>query len=155
MMIYGEAVFWVYRDEVLGPILTPVATATARLVLAALGLIGIDASREGAAIAHPNGFAYEIAYTCTGFLPVSTFIVCILAYPGTWCAKGIGVALGVPVLLAVNMLRLVDLFYIGVHFPHVFAWAHEVLWQALQVVEFIALWLGWIGWSTRWARLAK
>ncbi len=149
MLSYGGAVFLFYRNEVLGPILAPLAAGTARLVLALLDLLGIDAVREGAIITHPDGFAYEIAYICTGFLPVATFMVCVLAYPAAWRTKWVGMLIAVPILWAINLLRLVSLFYIGVHFPAAFAWVHEVAWEGLLAATFISLWLGWMNWSAR------
>jgi exosortase/archaeosortase family protein len=149
MMIYGGAVFLVYRDEVLGPVLAPLAAWTAHITLILVHVLGIDAVRADTVLAHPDGFAYEVAYTCTGFLPISTFIACILAYPGTWHTKRVGIAFGVPLLWMVNLLRLVHLFYLGVYIPEAFAPAHEVVWQGLQGMVFIALWLSWIHWSEK------
>jgi len=154
MMIYGGAVFLVYRDEVLGPLLAPLAVLTARMTAGALGLIGMDALRDQAVLAHPDGFAYEIAYTCTGFLPAVTFIACILASSGTTGRKWVGIAWGVPLLIAVNLLRLTHLFYLGVNFPGAFGFAHEVLWEGLLAVSFIGLWLGWLHWSSKEASVS-
>jgi exosortase/archaeosortase family protein len=145
---YGGAVFLIYRNEVLGTALAPLAVETARLVLAMLHFLGLEALRDGAVILHPGGFAYEIAYTCTGFLPVVTFLVCGLAYPVAWRARWIGVMIGIPVLWIINLLRLVGLFYIGVYFPSTFAWAHEVAGEIFLGAAFIGLWLGWVGWSS-------
>lgn len=149
LLSYGGAIFFLYRDEVLGSILAPLAAGTARLVFALLDSLGVDALREGAVITHPDGFAYEISYICTGLLPVVTFLVCVLAYPAAWRTKWLGMLIAVPILWAINLLRLVSLFWIGVHFPAAFAWAHEVVWEGLLAVTFISLWLGWMNWSGR------
>lgn len=149
MAIYGGAVFLLYRDEVLGPVLAPLAAWTAHITLVLVRELGIDAVRDGAVLVHPDGFAYEIAYTCTGFLPVTTFIACVLAYPAKWHAKRVGIAVGVPLLWMVNLVRLVHLFYLGVYIPEAFVVAHEVVWEWLLAVIFIALWLGWIRWSEK------
>jgi exosortase H (IPTLxxWG-CTERM-specific) len=149
MTIYGGAVFLVYRDEVLGPILAPLAAWTAHITLVLVHGLGIDGVRDGAVLAHPDGFAYKVAYTCTGFFPITTFIACVLAYPGKWHAKRVGIAFGVPLLWVVNLLRLVHLFYLGVYIPDAFAPAHEVVWKGLVAVTFIALWLSWIRWSEK------
>lgn len=149
MIIYGGAVFLVYRDEVLGPVLAPLAPWTAYVTLVLVHGLGIDAVRDGAVLAHPDGFAYEVAYTCTGFQPIATFIACVLAYPGKWHAKCLGIAVGVPLLWVVNLLRLVHLFYLGVYSPEGLTAAHEVVWQGLVAVTFIALWLSWIRWSEK------
>jgi exosortase/archaeosortase family protein len=147
MLIYGGIVFVVYRDEVLASVLAPLAEGTAFITSKLLCLFSVEVLREGAVLTHPDGFAYEIAYTCTGLLPGVTFIVCVMAYPGSLKSKWPGIVIGVPVLLAVNYLRLVNLFYIGVHFPGAFGLAHEVIWEGLLAVAFIGLWLSWIGWS--------
>jgi len=147
MMIYGGVVFLVYRDEVLGSFLAPLAESTAFITCELMHHLGIDALRDGAVLTHSGGFAYEIAYTCTGVLPAVTFMACVFAYPGTLRNKWIGVAIGVPALLAVNYLRLINLFYIGVSFPGAFGLAHAVLWEGLLAISFIGLWMGWIGWS--------
>lgn len=147
MVVYGGVVFLVYRDEVLGPFLRPLAELTASVTEGLVRLLGIEVLRAGAIIKHPDGFGFEIAYICTGFLPVVTFVVCVMAYPGPLARKWAGIAFGIPALLAVNFLRLVSLFYIGVRFPALFGLAHEVVWEGLLAVVFIALWVGWMRWS--------
>ena len=144
MLIYGSVVFLFYRDEVLGPYLVPLAEWTAISTSELIKWSGIDVLQEGVILTHPNGFTYEIAYTCTGLLPGATFIACILAYPGPLRNKWVGIILCSPVLLAVNYLRLVNLFFIGVYFPGLFVLAHEVVWVGLQLILFISLWLSWI-----------
>ena len=147
MLLYGGVVFFVYRDEVLATFLAPLAKATAFITSMLVRQADIEVLREGAVLTHPNGFSYEIAYTCTGLLPVVTFIVCIVAYPAAMRHKWQGIVIGVPVLLLVNYLRLANLFYIGIYFPEAFRLAHEVIWEGLLAIAFIGLWLGWIGWS--------
>lgn len=144
MTIYGALVSLLYRDEVLATPLAPLAVLTARVTAAILQSVGLPAQREEAILSHPDGFSYEIAYTCTGVLPAVTFIVCLLACSGSVREKLAGIALGVPVLLAVNLLRLVHLYYLGVYMPGAFGFAHEVMWEALLGVAFIGSWLVWL-----------
>lgn len=149
MLVYGGAIFLVYRDEVLGPSLAPLAVLTARMTLQLLRAVDVEVLQEGAKLSHPAGFAYEIAYDCTGFLPIVTFLVCVLAYSGPVSRKCAGIALGVPILLAVNLFRLAHLFYVGVHFPDEFTFAHEVLWEGLLTLVFCGLWWGWTEYCAR------
>ena len=53
-------------------------------------------------------------------------------------------ALGVPVLLAVNVLRLVTLGIVLRHRPGLLPFFHEYLWQVLFVLVVAALYLVWI-----------
>ncbi len=144
MTVYGAAVFLLYRDEVLGVALSPLAVLTARITAFLLHRIGLPAQREEALLSHPDGFSYEVAYTCTGFLPAVTFIVCLAASSGPVRAKLAGIAWGVPALIAVNLLRLVHLYYLGVHMPSAFALAHEVVWEVLLAITFVGLWTVWL-----------
>src|SRR5439155_471819 len=82
-MITG-LVFAAYREEVIGPPLGPLVLATAEMTVALLHWVGIEAVRSATVIAHPGGFAYEVAYSCIGFLPVVFYAAAVLAYPVGW-----------------------------------------------------------------------
>jgi exosortase H (IPTLxxWG-CTERM-specific) len=147
MIGFVGVVFLTYREDVLGPLFTPLTLMTARTILALLQLSGIEVARLGTVISHPHGFAYEIYYRCTGFLPVTFFTVSILAYPGVLRCKVVGLAVGVPILVALNFTRLIHLFYIGVYDPAIYHLAHKVLWEGFIILAVFGLWLGWRQWS--------
>ncbi len=147
MVIFAGALTLVYHDNGLGVLLAPVTTMTARMTLEVLHWFGIAAAGAGTVLSHPAGFAYEISYRCTGFLPTALLITSILAYPGSLRRKCVGIALGVPILIVLNLTRLVHLFYLGVHDPATFALAHAVLWEGLLIVATFGLWLAWARWS--------
>lgn len=108
---FALVLFCVYREEQLGSLLTPFTVLTANMTLSLLHLSGMDAVVKAATqIHHPDGFAYEIYYRCIGFLPVTIFTVSIMAYPGAMTKKILGLFLGVPILVAINFIRLVRLF---------------------------------------------
>lgn len=147
MLAYGCIVLLVYRDEALGSRLAPLAEWTASITSELIQWTGMDVLQEGVILTHPDGFTYEIAYTCAGLLPTMTFIVCVLAYPAALWNKWMGIMLCAPVLLAVNYLRLVNLFFIGVCFPDAFELGPEIIWEGILAVSFISLWLSWMDWS--------
>lgn len=149
MVLYGGIVLLTYRDEVLGVALAPLAEATAIVTSTVLRWCAIPVIRDGAILTHSSGFSYEVAYICTGFLPSVTFIVCVFASLGTLPNKIIGVLCGVPILLLINYIRLINLFYIGVFYPASFDFAHEVVWEALQAMAFITIWVSWMYWANR------
>lgn len=147
MGVLGVALL-TYREDVLGPLLAPVAMWTAHATFALLQWSGIEATRVATVISHPSGFAYEIYHRCTGFLPVALLTAAILASPGTLRGKIIGLAVGAPILIALNLIRLVHLFYLGVYHPVAFDFAHTVLWEALSILSILGLWGCWARWST-------
>jgi exosortase/archaeosortase family protein len=138
-----------YREDVLGGPLSPWVELTAHATVSLLQWLGIEAVRTAAVIRHPGGFAYEIYYRCTGLLPAALLAILILAHPGSWRRKCLGLAAGAPLLVALNLVRLVHLFHLGVHAPGAFDLAHGFLWEAVLVLATIALWWGWRRWAAR------
>jgi exosortase/archaeosortase family protein len=128
-------------------ILEPVTTVLASLVQSLVRWTGVEALRAGALLYVPGVFGYEIGIGCTGLLPAALVAVAILASPGTGAAKRRGLLVGVPLVLAVNLLRLAHLFYLGIHSPRLFALAHAVLWEGAIVLITFATWLAWSRWS--------
>lgn len=138
---FAVAVVVVFRDEIVGPLVLPLRVLTARAVLVVIQGAGIDAFREVSALYHPGGFAYEISRGCLGLVPAAFLIVGVLAYPGERQRKVRALALGLPALFALNLLRLVHLFYLGVNHPGLFRFAHQVAWQAVIVAAVFLFWL--------------
>jgi exosortase/archaeosortase family protein len=124
-------------------VLEPFATLVAHLTQSALGWVGVGALRAGTFLYVPGVFEYEIRAGCTGILPAAVLTVAIVASPGNDVAKRWGLIVGVPLVLAVNLLRLLHLFYLGVHAPQHFALAHSVLWEGTIVLCTFAVWLAW------------
>ncbi len=140
-------------------LLDPLAGLVASVTQGALQAIGIAAERAGTVLFVPGGFAYDITIGCTGLLPAAVLAVAILASPGTWGAKQRGLVVGVPLVLTVNLLRLVHLFYLGIHAPRHFVLAHTLLWEGTMVLFTFVTWALWTRWADRResqrARLAR
>jgi exosortase H (IPTLxxWG-CTERM-specific) len=147
LVIFVGVVLVAYSEEVLGPPLAPLTTLTAQMTFAFLQWTGLAAERTATLIHQPGGFGYEIYYRCTGFLPVAFLTVSILAYPARPRAKLVGLAVGVPLLIGLNLIRLVHLFYIGVYRPAIFDFAHTVAWEGSIILAIIAIWLIWTTWA--------
>jgi len=147
MAVFAGVILLMYRDDILGSLLAPLTMLTAQTTLALLHWSGMEAVRVATQIYHPDGFAYEIYYRCTGFLPMAFLTVAILAYPRPFGRKLYGLAVGVAILMAFNLARLVHLFYVGVYHPAAFDAAHAVFWQGILIIVCVSLWLGWIKWS--------
>ena len=143
------AVIVLARTGVAGPggLLAPVTAFMALLVQGALAWGGMDVLRHDALLYVPGGFAYEVAAGCTGILPAFVIAAAILASPASAGARRCGLAVAVPLVLAVNLLRLVHLFYLGVHAPRQFALAHAFWWEAALVAVTLATWWVWSRWA--------
>ena len=155
----GVIVLAHYSSPVPVRALDPLAGVVASLTQVLLHGIGIAAQRLGTVLFMPGGFAYDINIGCTGLLPAAVLVVAILVSPGTSGSKRRGLVVGVPLVLAVNLLRLVHLFYLGVFAPRYFVVAHSLLWEGTIVLFTFVTWLSWTRWAARRAsqgdRLAR
>lgn len=137
------------RSGVTGPggLLAPVTAFVASVVQGVLAWAGLDVLRHDALLYIPGGFAFEVAAGCTGILPAAVIAVAILVSPATAAAKRFGLVVALPLVLGVNLLRLIHLFYLGVHAPEEFALAHMYVWEAVLVVFTFTTWLAWWRWA--------
>ena len=141
------AIIFLARRGVAAPdqVLDGVTVLVASVVRTALGWIGVTVSQSAAVLYLPGGFGYVVGAGCTGIVPAAVMVVAIFASPASIAARAAGLAVAVPLVLILNVVRLVHLFYLGVYAPQSFAMAHEVLWECAMVVGTVGIWWGW--WS--------
>lgn len=132
----------VYVGVVGGRWLEFVANLTAVWTSVGLGFLGISTSVDGTIIAS-NRFAVDIVAECTAIGPLLLFTGAILAYPSKFASKGAGVMAGIVLLTAINVVRIVSLFWIGSNFPQFLDVAHLLVWQSAMIIFAIILWLLW------------
>ena len=87
-----------------------------------------------------------ISLQCSAMATVSCLWVGILAARVRFRDKLVGMALGTAFLIAVNQLRLVQLFWMGVHRPHEFEMVHVLLWPILEAAMLLLVWYLWWCW---------
>ncbi len=119
------------------------AAFIARLVGPIFGLLGTPVAVSGNNLSSGR-FAAQIIAACTPVLPSILYLAAILAFPSRLKAKLWGAVLGLPVLFAINLVRIVNLFYIGSYFPQYLEVAHYLVWQGLIILAAVALWLVWL-----------
>jgi exosortase/archaeosortase family protein len=120
--------------------------ANARVAGAALRGCGEDVNVSGIII-RTAGYAVAIQRGCDAIEPAWFFCAAVLAFPLPWRLKWPGLLAGSAILFAVNLLRIVSLYFIGRRLPRLFPSAHLEWWPAAFILAAIALWLAWIGWA--------
>ena len=96
-----------------------------------------------------NGFAVAIAPGCDGIEAVIILVAAVLAFPAPWKHKLAGIAIGFLAIQALNLVRIISLFYMGQWSQVAFDWFHLYLWQALIVLDALAVWLIWLRYLPR------
>ena len=108
-----------------------------------LRLIGIDAGGSGSIIVSPE-FSVSIKNVCNGLEVTAIFFATILGFPASWKSKLLGLAIGYPVIYAINIVRIVVLFILGFKMPQVFETAHYYYAQAFVIIATVCVWLVWV-----------
>jgi exosortase/archaeosortase family protein len=94
-------------------------------------------------------FSVDIKRGCDAVQPTVLFISAVLASPVGFLSKLPGLAIGFFFLMAMNLVRVISLFYIGIHLPSWFDMAHHDIWQATFIILSILAWALWAIWAVR------
>lgn len=123
-------------------VVVPYTTFVARISGQILRFFGEDLSINGCILRSPR-FAVTIYNGCNGLITSLIFIAGVLAFPARLGAKFLGVLLGLLAIQAINFVRIVSLFYIGVFFPKFFNSSHVFVWQSIVILFGVGLWIVW------------
>ena len=143
--------FWlritnVVREYVTLPFTGVLADVSAFLIKA----VDSDVVSHGAVIQSVStGFGVEIAPGCDGIEAVIILVSAIMAFPSPWKHKLVGIGIGFVAIQSLNLVRIISLFYLGQWNKVWFDWFHLYLWQALIVLDALAVWLIWLRYLPR------
>ena len=96
-----------------------------------------------------NGFAVSIERGCNGMEAMIILFAAIFAFPSSFKHKLAGLAVGFVAIQALNIVRIISLFYLGQYSKVWFDWFHLYLWQALIILDALVVWLLWLRWLPR------
>jgi exosortase H (IPTLxxWG-CTERM-specific) len=122
---------------------------TAALVVLSHKIIiicGGHATRQGAILRSPGGFAVEMLDGCNAVNVTILLCSAVLAFPSSWRMKALGILGGAALIQLVNIFRFISLFYLGQYSTPWFDFAHSYLWESLIVLDTtVVFWY----WATR------
>lgn len=146
LAVYSCVIVAFYRGTVLDQPLLKLTSALAHLSAESLRWLGFTAIADGNIILLASGGMYELSYRCTGILPISCLVVCLLASKGPAGWKVMGILLGTGFLSLLNEVRILHLISINEGKPELFDFMHDVLWGSLPVLAVPLLFVGWRRW---------
>ena len=91
-----------------------------------------------------TGFGVRIERGCNGVEAVIILFAAIFSFPAPIRHKIIGFVIGFFAIQALNLVRIVSLFYLGQWNQVAFEWFHLYLWQALIIMDALVVWLVWL-----------
>jgi exosortase H (IPTLxxWG-CTERM-specific) len=91
-----------------------------------------------------SGFGVRIERGCNGVEALIILFAAIFAFPAPIKNKLVGFAVGFVAIQALNLVRIIRLFYMGQWNQTAFEWFHLYLWQALIILDALVVWLVWL-----------
>jgi exosortase H (IPTLxxWG-CTERM-specific) len=128
-------------------ILYPYLEANAWLANAILNVFGQHTHLSDVTIQSPQ-FTMAIHKGCDAVEPTWLLCAAILSFPASWRHKILGMLTGIILLQALNLVRIITLYWIGVHLPSFFNSAHMEIWPTAFIIVAITLFVGWKQWSS-------
>jgi len=95
-----------------------------------------------------SGFAVSIESGCNGVEAAIVLVAGVAAFPATLTQKSIAIVTGFLFVQALNVVRIISLFYLGQWNHDVFEWFHLYLWPVLIMLDVLvvfAIYLQWLG----------
>lgn len=96
-----------------------------------------------------TGYAIQIAPGCNGVEAMIILLAAIIAFPAPFFYKLKGLFWGFIAIQALNMVRIISLFYLLQWDRNWFEFFHLYLWQALIILDALVVWLIWLRYLPR------
>ena len=143
ILVFGIFSFWLTSQESFDKFAQPLLNVYATIsnwILLALGQ-GTRASSESI---FSSDFSIQIKKGCDAVAPMILYTLSIVFFPVKWKFKPRGILIGIALLFALNIVRIVTLYLTGKYIPSVFDIMHTDIWQILFIVFTLYLWLVWL-----------
>jgi len=97
-----------------------------------------------------TGFAVSIEAGCNGVEATIVLVAAVLAFPAPWRARLAAIALGFLAIQALNIIRIISLFYLGNWNLEFFSWFHLYLWPALIMLDVLIVFVLYLRYLSRY-----
>ena len=116
---------------------------TAHVVSSILNATGIQNTVDYNII-HLSNDTWNVTSECTAVNAVFLFISFVLAYSSSLRSKALGLTSGIPLIIVVNIVRLVALGWVTEYWPDQAHLFHDYIWEVFFMFFIVALWFIWI-----------
>ena len=89
------------------------------------------------------GFGINIAEGCNGIYALAIVIAGIVAFPARWGPKSIGLILAIILIMVLNYIRILTLWYAGLAGSVLFDAMHLYVWEFIIITLGAAFWYFW------------
>ena len=149
MLLFLVILVGLFAAELLQPVerhvILPFTSAIAQVCVWIVGLFDSNVIAYGKVLQSTRvDFAISIERGCNGVEAVIILVAAMLAFPAPWKHKLAGIGIGFLAIQALNLVRIISLFYLGQWNRFWFDLFHSYLWQALIVLDALVVFLIWL-----------
>jgi len=126
-------------------VIIKVSAAYASLCAVILNIFQYKVSAVGDAL-NSTLFSMQIKNGCDAIEAIAILLCAILIYPAHWRQKIIGLLMGSLILVLLNIIRIISLYFTGIYIPSIFEIMHVSVWQAIFIVFPLIIIARWISW---------
>ena len=112
-------------------------------------ILGLDLIQEGWLMRFDNGVAIRINGSCSGDKQILQLVLLLLIYPGKWKHKIWFIPLGIILVHATNILRIVMLSLVAIWRPEWMDMIHDTVLRGMFYVIIFGVWLLFVKLSDR------
>lgn len=128
--------------------------STANVSAFLLNILGENAKAIGKIISTPQ-FSMSLSFGCEGSEPIVLFLSALIAFPIGIKYKIPGFLIGGSFLYFLNQIRIVGLYYIGIHHEDLFETFHVEIFPIFFIVLAIIFWGIWIKWALKKSGISR
>jgi exosortase/archaeosortase family protein len=112
----------------------------------------LDALHQGTKVSgltiYSPTFAVTIERGCDAVEPTWLLCAAMISFRSLWTHRILGILAGIVFLQTLNLIRIVSLYWIGLHCPAIFNSAHMEIWPVAFLVAALFLFVGWREWTS-------
>lgn len=160
LLVFGTSLLVFYLATLTAPVKNTFFPAYLQANAAASGAIlrtfGQNVENRGNSLVSTDGTgaAIQIERGCDAVEPSALFVAAVLASPVALGARLTAAVMGTILLMLLNLVRIISLFWVRVHYPSAFETMHLDVWQALFIILALVLWAAWAARAARRERTA-
>ncbi len=122
--------------------LNPFIAFTTNTASYLMQLSGLNAEVSAATISLHSRIL-DVTLECTAIFIMAIYAALVIAYPTSKDRKIKGLLFGIPLIVAINLVRLLFAAVVAEKFPGYFDYIHDYLWRIAFIMLTAALWLFW------------
>ena len=129
-------------------VIVPFTVQVTKISVALLRIFGVDVTAAGTRMVS-SAFSMDVQNGCNAVETMILFAAAVLAFEAPLRDRLLAIALGLPLIQLINLIRLMTLFLVGVHRSEWFTFSHVGVWQSLIILSGVGM---FVIWSSRIAR---